>query len=286
SEFTPGSRKSTTWLPHGGAPLGRRTGRRGVRRAPPDGDAPATSISPPTTERNKKNLRTSDHMIRPSSNRTPNSGRLSVKRESPYARLPSISKRNSHSKGRGRSARTDAEWIEVEVTRNTETGGDRRYVVGKLLIQEGQPPRAIHEAVMAFSQKHRLKASEIVELHKVLKHKLDTKDYDDIPAESDKLQECPISSPCLENSTPPHVNAGVDPNGKPPFSSPRPSHLHSPSASIESPTEAAAIPGNAASAPNDCELSFGSSSSLEENLHRFDQSSLEGAANPQGTSSA
>ncbi|KAF4689367.1 hypothetical protein FOZ60_001702 [Perkinsus olseni] len=242
-DVTPGSRGSTFRLPRGGTQIGRRTGGRGVRRAPPDGDAPATSISPPTTERNKRNSRTSEAKLRPSSSRTPNNGRLSVKRESPYARLPSISKRNSHPRGRGRAGRTDGEWIEVEVTRNSETGSDRRYVVGKLLIQEGQPPRAIHEAVIAFSQKHRLKTSETIELHKVLKHKLDTKDYDDIPSQRGTTPETPTATPCADSSTPPPANTSVNSSSKPPSSSPRPSRAHSTLAPAEQSSKDVAAQG-------------------------------------------
>ncbi|KAF4663946.1 hypothetical protein FOZ61_001275 [Perkinsus olseni] len=274
-DVTPGSRSSAFRLPRGGTQIGRRTGGRGVRRAPPDGDAPATSISPPTTERNKRNSRTSEAKLRPSSSRTPNNGRLSVKRESPYARLPSISKRNSHPRGRGRAGRADGEWIEVEVTRNSETGSDRRYVVGKLLIQEGQLPRAIHEAVIAFSQKHRLKTSETIELHKVLKHKLDTKDYDDIPSQRGTTPETPTATPYADSPTPPPVNTSVNSRSKPPSSSPRPSRAHSPLAPAEQPSKDDAAQENAAPASNDCELSFGSGSSLEGHLQRLDELGLE-----------
>ncbi|KAF4737002.1 hypothetical protein FOZ62_008760, partial [Perkinsus olseni] len=130
-------------------------------------------------------------------------------------------------------------------------------VVGKLLIQEGQPPRAVHEAVIAFSQKHRLRTSETIELHKVLKHKLDTKDYDDIPTQRGTTPETPTATPCADSPTPPPANTSVNSSCKPPSSSPRPSRAHSPLAPAEQPSKDAAAQENAAPASNDCELSFG-----------------------------
>ncbi|KAF4673344.1 hypothetical protein FOL47_010695 [Perkinsus chesapeaki] len=267
-------------LPRGKGSMGRRGRGRAMRRAPPDGDAPATSISPPTTERNnKRNPRTSSDCKMGRSS-TPNSGRLNLKRDSPFTRLPSITKRNSHSRanrcrgsggGGGGGGRTwDGEWIEVEVTRNSETGSGRRYVVGKLLIQEGQSSRAVHEAVMAFSQKHRLKTAETLELHKALKHKLDTEDYDDIPSQQINYDDhIHHSSPHGDNNTSrvmesPHRivdSPGLCPPTTPLFPNTAAPIARPPRSSISQSKGR----GGGADVENDCcELSFGSSSSVED----------------------